>query len=198
MVSGPRSDSLAFLLLRLLPFPLADGRLLFAYHYYPQLAPSEVAEAFWCPVSVLCGPRSRIECLRLPMASLTVPPSAVVRLAHLLGVRSLFFPCIHLRGRDPRWALWGLSFGIVSDLLRVAGLPSFAERRPAELRAAHPAGLSRQATLPFLTDSRLVNALLPAYVQRRRLWVVVVVGGAVGAVVVSMGALAAQRRHGYE
>lgn len=156
-----------------------------------QLRESEVAEAFWCPVSVLCGPRSGIECLRLHMQSLTVPASAAACFARLLGVRSLFFPCVYLQGRDPRWALWGLSFGMVSELLRMMGLPSFAERRPAELRAAHP-GLSRQATLPFLTDSRLMNALLAAYFQRRRRLWVVVVGSAVGAVVVSMRAWSAQ------
>lgn len=169
-------------------------------HPHAQLAASEVAEAFWCPASVLCGPRSRLECLSLTLESLTVPASAAVRVARLLGVRTLFFPCVFLRSSgDPTYALWGLSFGIVSDLLRALGLPSFAERRAAELGSAH-AGLSRQDALPFLTDSRVLNALLPAYFargrqaaqqQRRVLWVV---GGAIGAVLVSMGFLASQRR----
>lgn len=158
-----------------------------------------MAEAFWCPASRLSGPRSRVECLRLTMDSLTISSaSAAVRFARLLGVSTLFFPCINLRGSpDPSYALWGLSLGIVSDLLKVAGLPAVGERRAAELKDVH-LGLSRQATLPFLTDSRVMNAILPAYFERdggkrRALWVV---GGAIGVAIMSLsvGLLTSQRR----
>ncbi len=178
-----------------------------------------MAEAFWCPASILCGPRSRLQCLHLTLDSITLPPTApALRLARLFGVASLAFPCIYLNNADssgsssrsssssnppdpdPDYALWGLSYGIVSDLLGSVGLPSFLHRRPAELREAHP-GLSRRAALPFLTDSAVMNALLPAYFARgkngggrgaRWVWL----GGAVGAALVSVAVVlaASQRR----
>lgn len=176
---------------------------LFTHHtpIHTQLASAEVAEAFWTPASLLTGPRSQLQCLQLHLDRLSIPAaSPAVRLARLLGVTALAFPCLDLdgssaRGVSPDYALWGLSLGIVSDLLKTAGLPSIGARRPTELRAAHP-GLSRRAALPFLTDSRVMNALLPAYFGppgqgRLVLWAV---GGAVGAALVSVGWLASQRR----
>lgn len=158
-----------------------------------------MSEAFWRSAVLLTGPRSQIQCLQLRLDSLTLSSaSPTVRLARLLGVTALSFPCMFLGADAPYqasdYALWGLSLGIVSDLLKIAGLPSIGERRSRELLDAHP-GLSRHVTLPFLTDSRLMNALLPAYFNPpgRRLvqWAV---GGAIGAALVSVGWLASQRR----
>lgn len=157
-----------------------------------------MAEAFWRPASLVTGPQSRIQCLQLRLDSLILPSaSPPVRLARLVGVTALSFPCIYLgpHQTDNDYALWGLSLGIISDLLKTAGLPSIGERRRRELWDAHP-GLSRHATLPFLTDSRVMNALLSAYFDPygRRLVRWAAIGGAVGAALVSVGWLASQQR----
>jgi hypothetical protein len=72
--------------------------------------------------------------------------------ASLLLVSGMSFPCVFLKGPDPAYALWGLSFSIVSDALAAAGLPSLRQRVPAEL--------PRMGPLPFRTASALVNAII--------------------------------------
>ncbi len=148
------------------------------------LAEREVADAFWVPASVLTGEASRLGQLTLQLASLRIP-SKPLRMSRLLGVRTLSFPCLYLRGgtADPECALWGLTLGIVSDLLELASLPNLKHRRQTELA---PLPLS-QTTIPFLTNSRPANVLLEAYYTRRLsgeawLWVVVGVLGAAAAV----------------
>lgn len=158
------------------------------------LAEKEVADAFWCSTTLLTGTDSRLAQLILNISTFRLPLKAQ-HLASLLQVRSLYFPCLYLREKgDPANTLWGLTLGIVSDLLRLAGLPSIAERRRDELS---PARLSKTSTTPFLTDSRLLNSLLETYYAGRRVrvsrWIVVLVLGSAAAAVCSLS-IAARRR----
>lgn len=159
-----------------------------------RLAEKEVADAFWASTTLLTGTNSRLAQLILNISTFQLPPKAQ-RLASLLQVHTLYFPCLYLRERgDPTFACWGLTLGIVSDLLRLVGLPSIGDRRRDELS---PARLSQTSTTPFLTDSRLLNSLLEIYYAGRQVrvsgWVVVFVLGSTVAAVCSLS-IAARRR----
>jgi 8-oxo-dGTP pyrophosphatase MutT (NUDIX family) len=159
-----------------------------------RLAEKEVADAFWASTTLLTGTNSRLAQLILNISTFQLPPKAQ-RLASLLQVHTLYFPCLYLREKgDPAFACWGLTLGIVSDLLRLVGLPSIGDRWGDELS---PLRLSQTSTTPFLTDSRLLNSLLEIYYAGRQVrvsrWVVVFVLGSAAAAVCSLS-IAARRR----
>lgn len=160
------------------------------------LAENEVAGAFWAPVALLTGKSSRLAQLVVDISTFRLPPNAQ-RLASLFKVRILFFPCLHLQEQDPAFALWGLTLGIVSDLLEVAGLPSVAERRRSELS---PGRLGHTNTTPFLTDNCLLNSVIEVYYAKRRSrfspWLVVLVLSSAAAAAAVWTLKIASRRRG--
>ena len=109
-------------------------------HTHFQLAEKEVADVYWCPLSKIEeGPESKLQQLRLDVSAIRFR-SSFLKVARACGVHSLYFPGLWLRegeggeeGRSPSilhthtdtqeegekdYVLWGLSLGMVSDLMR--------------------------------------------------------------------------------
>ena len=98
-----------------------------------------------------------------PAISAALPPA----LLRALGLASVRFPAIHLRERDPRekaaessrFELWGITLGITSDLLKVAGCaPVAGPPRPLNALARMALALRLQLA-PAQGHDRLRSSL---------------------------------------
>ena len=158
------------------------------------LAEKKLADAFWCSTTMLTGTTSQLGQLIFNISTFHLPSTIQRAAASLFQLKELYLPCLCLGQQgDATFALWEITLGIVSDLLRTAGLPSILERRRDELS---PARLNQTNITPFLTDSRLLNSLLEIYFTGRPArvsrWVVMFVVGS-AAVVMCRLSIAARR-----
>jgi len=99
---------------------------------------------------------SAVSELEVPTSPIKGLPKWTKDLMSLMGVHSLYFPCVYLREKgDKAFALWGLSYGIISDLLDAAQLPS--------LKKAH------SKVIPFRTNN-MVSRIKWIGRRRRRVY----------------------------
>jgi hypothetical protein len=89
--------------------------------------PDEVAAAWWVPISKICG-KTTVQTLALPLRVMPWKVAPIV--AKVLGVSSITFPCIQLpqppapqgdQLAPHQTVLWGLTLGIVSELIKAGG-----------------------------------------------------------------------------
>lgn len=112
---------------------------------FVQLQESEIADVFWVNTRLLCEPHLQIDELPLEIASLSIS-STLKKIPKMLGAKYVYFPCIYLKEPKADYALWGLTFRIVSDLLEALGYPPYSELQ--------------KGRLPFRSDSWAVNIII--------------------------------------
>lgn len=95
--------------------------------------------------------------IQLPLPLQPLLPGVAKNGLALLGIHTLYFPCIYLGGADAPAPLWGLTYGICSDMMRRCGLPTFDERRKLALN---------RDVLPFRSRSVIGDLLIRSYYSR--------------------------------